>query len=57
MKTAIFHHFPPLTFIIHYSQHKIAIYRLRKVASKVEVTKNASDENAYELIIEVMKCV
>ena len=37
---AMFHHFHYLTFIIHHSQHKIAIYHLRKVASRVEVTKN-----------------
>lgn len=37
---AMFHQFPPLIFIIHHSQHKIASHRLRKVASRVEVTKN-----------------
>ena len=34
----MFNRFPHLTFIIHHSQHKIAIYHLRKVDLRVEVT-------------------
>ena len=40
---ATFHHFHHLTFVIRHSQHKIAILG------------RGSEENAYELIMEVMK--
>lgn len=42
---------------VHHSQHRIDIYQLRAEEQNINRKKNGSEENAYELIMDMMGCM